>query len=131
MSTPTDKNLALELVRVTEAAALAASRWIGLGQKNDADGAAVEAMPDSVPAQVNLAGLLYGRGDPAGAAKVLAAAAEKHPDEATLQQQLAIAAYKAKDYDTAWKAVAAARRLNAALPQALLSDLQRDSGRTQ
>ena len=44
MSTPTDKNLALELVRVTEAAALAASRWIGLGQKNDADGAAVEAM---------------------------------------------------------------------------------------
>jgi fructose-1,6-bisphosphatase II / sedoheptulose-1,7-bisphosphatase len=40
----TDKNLALELVRVTEAAALAASRWIGLGKKNDADGAAVEAM---------------------------------------------------------------------------------------
>jgi fructose-1,6-bisphosphatase II / sedoheptulose-1,7-bisphosphatase len=40
----TDRNLALELVRVTEAAALAASRWIGLGQKNDADGAAVEAM---------------------------------------------------------------------------------------
>ncbi len=39
-----DRNLALELVRVTEAAALAASRWIGLGQKNDADGAAVEAM---------------------------------------------------------------------------------------
>jgi fructose-1,6-bisphosphatase II / sedoheptulose-1,7-bisphosphatase len=40
----TDRNLALELVRVTEAAALAASRWIGLGRKNDADGAAVEAM---------------------------------------------------------------------------------------
>ena len=40
----TDRNLALELVRVTEAAALAASHWIGLGQKNDADGAAVEAM---------------------------------------------------------------------------------------
>ncbi|MGE4044499.1 MAG: class II fructose-bisphosphatase [Acetobacteraceae bacterium] len=39
-----DRNLALELVRVTEAAALAASRWIGLGKKNDADGAAVEAM---------------------------------------------------------------------------------------
>jgi fructose-1,6-bisphosphatase II / sedoheptulose-1,7-bisphosphatase len=39
-----DRNLALELVRVTEAAALAASRWIGLGQKNEADGAAVEAM---------------------------------------------------------------------------------------
>ena len=44
MSNPTDKNLALELVRVTEAAALAASRWIGLGKKNEADGAAVEAM---------------------------------------------------------------------------------------
>jgi fructose-1,6-bisphosphatase II / sedoheptulose-1,7-bisphosphatase len=40
----TDRNLALELVRVTEAAALAASRWIGLGRKNEADGAAVEAM---------------------------------------------------------------------------------------
>ncbi len=39
-----DRNLALELVRVTEAAALAASRWIGMGKKNDADGAAVEAM---------------------------------------------------------------------------------------
>jgi fructose-1,6-bisphosphatase II / sedoheptulose-1,7-bisphosphatase len=40
----TDRNLAMELVRVTEAAAIAASRWIGLGKKNDADGAAVEAM---------------------------------------------------------------------------------------
>ncbi|MBN8904572.1 MAG: class II fructose-bisphosphatase, partial [Rhodospirillales bacterium] len=40
----TDRNLALELVRVTEAAAVAASRWIGRGKKNEADGAAVEAM---------------------------------------------------------------------------------------
>jgi fructose-1,6-bisphosphatase II / sedoheptulose-1,7-bisphosphatase len=39
-----DRNLALELVRVTEAAALAAARWIGRGKKNEADGAAVEAM---------------------------------------------------------------------------------------
>lgn len=39
-----DRNLALELVRVTEAAALASSRWTGRGRKNDADGAAVEAM---------------------------------------------------------------------------------------
>ncbi|MDE8347668.1 MAG: class II fructose-bisphosphatase [Acidocella sp.] len=39
-----DRNLALELVRVTEAAAIAASRWIGRGNKNAADGAAVEAM---------------------------------------------------------------------------------------
>ena len=39
-----DRNLALELVRVTEAAALAASRWMGRGKKNEADGAAVEGM---------------------------------------------------------------------------------------
>src|SRR3954451_3842915 len=39
-----DRNLALELVRVTEAAAMAASRWVGRGDKNGADGAAVEAM---------------------------------------------------------------------------------------
>ncbi len=39
-----DRNLALELVRVTEAAALAASRWMGKGKKNESDGAAVEAM---------------------------------------------------------------------------------------
>ncbi|OYV26457.1 MAG: fructose-bisphosphatase class II [Acidocella sp. 20-63-7] len=39
-----DRNLALELVRVTEAAAIAASHWIGRGEKNEADGAAVEAM---------------------------------------------------------------------------------------
>jgi len=39
-----DRNLALELVRVTEAAAIASSDWTGRGQKNEADGAAVEAM---------------------------------------------------------------------------------------
>ena len=39
-----DRNLALELVRVTEAAALAAARWVGVGDKNAADGAAVDAM---------------------------------------------------------------------------------------
>src|SRR5512143_3138516 len=39
-----DRNLALELVRVTEAGALAAGRWIGRGQKESADGAAVDAM---------------------------------------------------------------------------------------
>jgi fructose-1,6-bisphosphatase II len=39
-----DRNLALELVRVTEAAALAAGRFMGRGDKNGADGAAVEAM---------------------------------------------------------------------------------------
>ena len=39
-----DRNLALELARVTEAAALAAARWVGRGDKNGADGAAVSAM---------------------------------------------------------------------------------------
>jgi fructose-1,6-bisphosphatase II len=39
-----DRNLALELVRVTESAALAASRWVGRGDKLGADGAAVDAM---------------------------------------------------------------------------------------
>jgi len=47
-----DRNLALELVRVTEAAALAAARWVGRGEKESADGAAVDAMRlllDTVP----------------------------------------------------------------------------------
>ncbi|MCY4493315.1 MAG: class II fructose-bisphosphatase, partial [Acidimicrobiaceae bacterium] len=39
-----DRNLALELVRVTEAAAMAAARWMGRGDKEGADGAAVDAM---------------------------------------------------------------------------------------
>jgi len=39
-----DRNLALELARVTEAAAMAASRWMGRGDKEGADGAAVNAM---------------------------------------------------------------------------------------
>ena len=42
--TAPDRNLALELVRVTEAAALAASGWVGRGEKEKADGAAVDAM---------------------------------------------------------------------------------------
>src|SRR5215813_6687649 len=39
-----DRNLALELVRVTEAAAMGAGRWIGRGDKNAADQGAVDAM---------------------------------------------------------------------------------------
>jgi fructose-1,6-bisphosphatase II len=41
---PLDRNLALDLVRVTEAAAMAAGRWMGRGDKEGADGAAVDAM---------------------------------------------------------------------------------------
>ena len=51
-SSAPDRNLALELVRVTEAAALSAARWIGKGQKEAADQAAVDAMRlilDTVP----------------------------------------------------------------------------------
>lgn len=48
MSAPSDlypdRNLAMELVRVTEAAALASGRWVGRGKKNEGDGAAVNAM---------------------------------------------------------------------------------------
>jgi fructose-1,6-bisphosphatase II len=40
----TDRNLAFELVHITEAAAMAAARWVGRGDKNGADGAAVNAM---------------------------------------------------------------------------------------
>jgi fructose-1,6-bisphosphatase II len=39
-----DRNLGMELVRVTEAAAMAAARWMGRGDKESADGAAVDAM---------------------------------------------------------------------------------------
>ena len=41
---PPDRNLAMELVRVTEAAAMGAGRWVGRGDKNAADQAAVDAM---------------------------------------------------------------------------------------
>ena len=43
-----DRNLALELVRVTEAAALACGRWVGKGDKISADRAATEAMRRSL-----------------------------------------------------------------------------------
>ncbi|HME48390.1 class II fructose-bisphosphatase [Mycobacterium sp.] len=43
-----DRNLALELVRVTEAGAMAAGRWVGRGDKESGDGAAVDAMRELV-----------------------------------------------------------------------------------
>ena len=50
MNTPKnpDRNLALELVRVTETAAIAAAPWVGRGEKNLADQAAVEAMREMI-----------------------------------------------------------------------------------
>jgi fructose-1,6-bisphosphatase II len=44
MNATPDRNLALELVRVTEAAALASARWVGRGEKESADQAAVDGM---------------------------------------------------------------------------------------
>jgi fructose-1,6-bisphosphatase/sedoheptulose 1,7-bisphosphatase-like protein len=41
---PIERNVAMELVRVTEAAALAAARFLGMGDKNLVDRAAVAAM---------------------------------------------------------------------------------------
>jgi fructose-1,6-bisphosphatase II len=58
-----DRNLALELVRVTEAAALAASRWMGRGDKEGADAAAVAAMRH-VLSSVSMDGLvIIGEGE--------------------------------------------------------------------
>jgi fructose-1,6-bisphosphatase II len=52
-----DRNLALELVRVTEAAAMAAGRWIGRGEKEAADQAAVDGMRAMLDT-VSMAGLV-------------------------------------------------------------------------
>ncbi len=52
-----DRNIAMELVRTTEAAALAAARWVGRGDKNAADQAAVDAMRTMLDT-VNMDGLI-------------------------------------------------------------------------
>ena len=57
VTTRPDRNLGMELVRVTEAAALAASRWVGRGDKNGADAAAVSAMR-SVLSTVSMDGVV-------------------------------------------------------------------------
>ncbi len=58
-----DRNLALELVRATEAAAMSAGRWVGRGDKNAADGAAVNAMR-SIISTVQMSGtVVIGEGE--------------------------------------------------------------------
>ena len=52
-----DRNLALELVRVTEAGAMAAGRWVGRGDKEGGDGAAVDAMRQLV-SSVSMRGVM-------------------------------------------------------------------------
>ena len=58
-----ERNLALELVRVTEAAGLAAARWIGRGDKNAADGAAVAAMRSAFDAVAIEGVVVIGEGE--------------------------------------------------------------------
>jgi fructose-1,6-bisphosphatase II len=63
MSTPPDRNLALELVRVTEAAAMGAGRWIGRGDKIAADQAAVDAMRAMLDTVVMSGVVVIGEGE--------------------------------------------------------------------
>jgi fructose-1,6-bisphosphatase II len=58
-----DRNLALELVRVTEAAAMAAGRWIGRGDKNAADQAAVDAMRIMLDTAAMAGSVVIGEGE--------------------------------------------------------------------
>jgi fructose-1,6-bisphosphatase II len=60
---PPDRNLALELVRVTEAAAMGAGRWIGRGDKNAADQAAVDAMRAMLDTVVMRGVVVIGEGE--------------------------------------------------------------------
>ena len=68
MSTPRpDRNLALELVRVTEAAAMGAGRWIGRGDKIAADQGAVDAMREMLDTVVMAGVVVIGELRQAGA----------------------------------------------------------------
>ena len=63
MTTRPDRNLALELVRVTEAAAMGAGRWIGRGDKIAADQAAVDAMRAMLDTVVMSGVVVIGEGE--------------------------------------------------------------------
>lgn len=58
-----DRNLALELVRVTETAALAAARWVGKGDKLGADGAAVRGMRHMISTVLMNGTVVIGEGE--------------------------------------------------------------------
>ncbi len=58
-----DRNLAMELVRVTEAAALASGRWVGRGMKNEGDGAAVDAMRQLINSVTMKGVIVIGEGE--------------------------------------------------------------------
>jgi fructose-1,6-bisphosphatase II len=63
MSIRPDRNLALELVRVTEAAAMGAGRWIGRGDKISADQGAVDAMREMLDTVVMAGVVVIGEGE--------------------------------------------------------------------
>nr|WP_092073563.1 class II fructose-bisphosphatase [Dendrosporobacter quercicolus]NSL48016.1 class II fructose-bisphosphatase [Dendrosporobacter quercicolus DSM 1736]SDM63801.1 fructose-1,6-bisphosphatase II [Dendrosporobacter quercicolus] len=58
-----DRELALEFVRVTEAAAIASGRWMGKGEKNAADGAAVDAMREAFDSVAISGRVVIGEGE--------------------------------------------------------------------
>jgi len=58
-----ERNLALELVRVTEAAAMAAARYVGRGDKDEADGAAVAAMRNFITSVAMNGTVVIGEGE--------------------------------------------------------------------
>jgi fructose-1,6-bisphosphatase II len=58
-----DRNLAMDLVRATESACLAAARWVGRGEKESADGAAVEAMRLSLSTVAMTGTVIIGEGE--------------------------------------------------------------------
>ena len=64
---PPDRNLAMELVRVTEAAAMAAGRWVGRGDKNEADDLAVQAMRRTISTVGMNGTVVIGEGEKANA----------------------------------------------------------------
>ncbi len=63
MPVPPDRNIALELARVTESAAMSAARWMGRGDKNRADKAAVDAMRLMLDSIEMDGGVVIGEGD--------------------------------------------------------------------
>jgi fructose-1,6-bisphosphatase II len=65
-----DRNLALELVRVTEAGAMAAGRWVGRGDKEGGDGAAVDAMRELVNSVSMRGVVVIGEGEKGDAPKL-------------------------------------------------------------
>ncbi len=85
-----DRNLALELVRVTEAAALSAARWMGKGDGLQADAAAFEAMRKALESVNIRAGVCVGRPSLSGDHALAEGCRIGADDEGTVQLDLAL-----------------------------------------